>query len=188
MDTRHQDRLENLLSTYAEQRKVRKLHPMPAEHRNWAFRDRFSSRAREVIVPTLQQYVDQLRGKVQTASVFHRTRAAGLTVRADAWQDYDRELVFFSDEAAEQVHIAHEGRGFAYETLTLPLDELTAGLVEVEVMAFLDRVLELEPLGLPFEPPKPAEVLAMPAARERTAAGGEGLERRLATAAGPHVA
>jgi hypothetical protein len=187
METRHQDRLEQLLDGYAEQCKVKKLHPRTAAHRNWAFRDRYSNVVRQVMVPVLQKTADQLRGKVESCSIFHRLHAAGIKLRVDAWDDYDRELVFFGDESTETVRVAHEGKGFAYETLTLDLSEVTASLVEAEIMEFLDRVLELEPKGLPFEPRKPAEIVRMPAAVPGEA-GGEGLERRVATAAGPQIA
>ena len=67
----------------------------------------------------------------------------------------------------------------------LDVAELTPGLVETEIMQFLERVLEKEPLGRPFTPKAPADVVEMrrPAPKERpAAAAGERV------AAGPRIA
>lgn len=188
MQTRHQERLQQLLEQYGEQRQQKKLHPEQAVHRNWAFRDRYSSAVRKVVIPVLQEFADRLRGKLESASIFHRLHAAGLKVKLDQWEDYEREIVFYGDEALEEVRVTHEGKGFAYLTQVLDVAELTPGLVETEMMQFLERVLEKEPLGRPFAPKAPAAVVEMRrperAPKERpAAAAGE----RVA-AAGPRIA
>ena len=140
-------RIEGLLTGYEARREDKRYHPEEMVRRNPEFRDRFNQAARKVIVPVLQDVADVLRRRVDSASIFHRLTTAGITVKLDPWEDFDRTLLFFGDEDAGTVRVTHEGVGFSLLRARLPLDELTAERVEEEAMGFLERVLHREPAG-----------------------------------------
>lgn len=140
-------KIETLLTTYEGRREDKRYHPEEMVRRNPEFRERFNQAARKVIVPVLQDVADVLRRRVDSASIFHRLTTAGITVKLDPWEDFDRTLLFFGDDSADVVRVTHEGVGFSYLRARLPLDELTAERVEEEAMNFLERVLHREPAG-----------------------------------------
>lgn len=141
------DKIESLLTTYEGRREDKRYHPEEMVRRNPELRERFNQAARKVIVPVLQDVADVLRRRVDSASIFHRLTTAGITVKLDPWEDFDRTLLFFGDDGADVVRVTHEGVGFSYLRARLPLDELTAERVEEEAMHFLERVLHREPAG-----------------------------------------
>lgn len=141
------DRIEGLLTTYEARREDKRYHPEEMVRRNPEFRERFNQAARKVIVPVLQEIADVLRRRVDSASIFHRLTTAGITVKLDPWEDFDRTLLFFGDDGADVVRVTHEGVGFSFLRSRLSLDELTVERVEEEAMAFLERVLHREPAG-----------------------------------------
>jgi hypothetical protein len=116
------------------------------------FREQFNRVARSVIVPVLEEIKDVMVGKVESASIFHRSTAAGLKVKLDRWEDYERSLLFFGDEATQIVKVTHEGIGFGLLASKLPLSQLNAGLVEEEAMKFLKRLFGQEQLRRPTVP------------------------------------
>lgn len=140
-------KIEGLLAGYEARREDKRYHPEEMVRRNPEFRDRFNQAARKVIVPVLQDVADVLRRRVDSASIFHRLITAGITVKLDPWEDFDRTLLFYGDEDDDTVRVTHDGVGFSLLRARLPLDELTAERVEEEAMAFLDRVLHREPAG-----------------------------------------
>lgn len=177
------DRIEDLLATYEGRREDKRYHPEEMVRRNPEFRDRFNQAARQVIVPVLQEIADVLRRRVDSASIFHRLTTAGITVKLDPWEDFDRTLLFFGDDGADVVRVTHEGVGFSFLRSRLRLDELTVERVEEEAMAFLERVLHREPAGeavdddavaaqaeLESPPPPPAAQRSGPTIRRRPAA------------------
>lgn len=141
------DRIDELLAAYEARREDKRYHPEEMVRRNPEFRERFNQAARKVIVPVLQDVADVLRRRVDSASIFHRLTTAGITVKLDPWEDFDRTLLFFGDDGADVVRVTHEGVGFSYLRARLPLDELTTERVEEEAMHFLERVLHREPAG-----------------------------------------
>jgi hypothetical protein len=88
-------------------------------------------------------------GKVESASIFHRSTAAGLKVKLDRWEDYERSLLFFGDDATQIVKITHEGIGFSLLSTKIPVERLDAELVEEEAMKFLRRLFGQEQLRRP---------------------------------------
>jgi hypothetical protein len=141
------DRIDELLTAYEARREDKRYHPEEMVRRNPELRERFNQAARKVIVPVIQDVADVLRRRVDSASIFHRLTTAGITVKLDPWEDFDRTLLFFGDDGADVVRVTHEGVGFSYLRARLPLDELTTELVEEEAMHFLERVLHREPAG-----------------------------------------
>ena len=141
------DRIDELLTAYEARREDKRYHPEEMVRRNPELRERFNQAARKVIVPVLQDVADVLRRRVDSASIFHRLTTAGITVKLDPWEDFDRTLLFFGDDGADVVRVTHEGVGFSYLRARLPLDELTTERVEEEAMHFLERVLHREPAG-----------------------------------------
>lgn len=141
------DRIDELLTAYEGRREDKRYHPEEMVRRNPELRERFNQAARKVIVPVLQDVADMLRRRVDSASIFHRLTTAGITVKLDPWEDFDRTLLFFGDDGADVVRVTHEGVGFSYLRARLPLDELTTERVEEEAMHFLERVLHREPAG-----------------------------------------
>jgi hypothetical protein len=141
------ERIERLLSGYEACREDKRYHPEEMVRRNPQFRDRFNQVTRQVIVPVLQEVADVLRRRVDSASIFHRLTTAGITVKLDPWEDFNRTLLFFGDEDDGSVRVTHEGVGFSYLCDRLALDALDAERVEEEAMRFLERVLHGEPEG-----------------------------------------
>lgn len=140
------ERLQQLLKGHEEMLEEKRMHPEGVMRQNDPFRESFSRVARSVIVPVLEEIKDIMVGKVESASIFHRSTAAGLRIKLDRWEDYERSLLFFGDDAAHVVKITHEGVGFSLLSDKVYLSELTSELVEEEAMKFLRRLFGQEQL------------------------------------------
>ncbi|HEY0553553.1 MAG TPA: hypothetical protein VGG20_04765, partial [Thermoanaerobaculia bacterium] len=92
-------------------------------------------------------------GKVESASIFHRSTTAGLKLKLDRWEDYDRSLLFYGDDSTKVVKITHEGIGFGLLIEKVPLSQVTPELVEEEAMKFLKRLFGQEQLRRPAAQP-----------------------------------
>ena len=155
MDPANLERLRILLHGHEELLEEKRSRPEGVVRPNDPFREQFNRVARSVIVPVLEEIKDVMVGKVESASIFHRSTAAGLKVKLDRWEDYDRSLLFFGDDAARIVKITHEGIGFSLLSDKLSLVDLTPGLVEEEAMKFLKRLFGQEQLRRPMALPHP---------------------------------
>ncbi|HKI05170.1 MAG TPA: hypothetical protein VKK31_24535 [Thermoanaerobaculia bacterium] len=143
------ERLQILLKGHEEMLEEKRARPEGVLRQNDPFREQFSRVARSVIVPVLEEIKDVMVGKVESASIFHRSTAAGLKVKLDRWEDYERSLLFFGDDSTQVVKITHEGIGFGLLANKVPLEQLDAGLVEEEAMKFLKRLFGQEQLRRP---------------------------------------
>jgi hypothetical protein len=143
------ERLQILLKGHEEIVEEKRTRPEGILRQNDPFREQFSRAARSVIVPILEEIKDVMVGKVESASIFHRSTAAGLKVKLDRWEDYERSLLFFGDDATQMVRITHEGIGFGLLSQKLPVERLDAALVEEEAMKFLRRLFGQEQLRRP---------------------------------------
>jgi hypothetical protein len=164
------ERLQTLLKGHEEIVEEKRTRPEGILRQNDPFREQFSRVARSVLVPILEEIKDIMVGKVESASIFHRSTAAGLKVKLDRWEDYERSLLFFGDDATQTVKITHEGIGFSLLANKVPLDRLDAELVEAEAMKFLRRLFGQEQLRRPA------------VAAQESGAGGNGNGRRPAAA------
>jgi hypothetical protein len=153
MDKANYERLQQLLRRHEEMVEEKRAHPEDFVRQNEPFRESFNRAARSVIVPVLEEIKDMLVGKVESASIFHRTTAAGLRIKLDRWEDFERSLLFFSDDAARQVRITHEGVGFGLLSRKVEVAELLPDLVEEEAMKFLRRLFGEEQLRRPLVSP-----------------------------------
>jgi hypothetical protein len=170
------ERLQTLLRGHEEIVEEKRVRPEGILRQNDPFREQFSRVARSLIVPLLEEIKDVMVGKVESASIFHRSTAAGLKVKLDRWEDYERSLLFFGDEATQTVKITHEGIGFGLLADKIPLARLDAARIEEEAMRFLKRLFGQEQLRRPLAP----------AQENGTANGGNsGNSRRPAGAAVP---
>ncbi|MBW8876222.1 MAG: hypothetical protein JF614_14745 [Acidobacteria bacterium] len=153
MDKANLERLRILLQGHEDLLEEKRARPEGVLRQNDPFREQFNRVARSVIVPLLEEIKDVMVGKVESASIFHRSTAAGLTVKLDRWEDYDRSLLFFGDDSTQVVKVTHEGIGFGLLSDKLPLGHLTKERVEEEAMKFLKRLFGQEqlrrPTGLP---------------------------------------
>ena len=138
-----------LLKGHEEMVEEKRMRPEGVLRKNDPFREQFSQVARSVIVPVLEEIKDVMVGKVESASIFHRSTAAGLKVKLDRWEDYERSLLFFGDDATHVVKITHEGIGFSLLSDKVQLSQLTSALVEEEAMKFLKRLFGQEQLRRP---------------------------------------
>jgi hypothetical protein len=154
MDTANLERLRILLQGHEDLLEEKRSRPEGVVRPNDPFREQFNRVARSVIVPILEEIKDVMVGKVESASIFHRSTAAGLKIKLDRWEDYDRSLLFFGDDAARIVKITHEGIGFSLLSDKLSLAELTPELVEEEAMKFLKRLFGQEQLRRPTTLPR----------------------------------
>ncbi|HEV7783749.1 MAG TPA: hypothetical protein VGQ28_00345 [Thermoanaerobaculia bacterium] len=156
MDTANLERLRILLHGHEDLLEEKRSRPEGVVRPNDPFREHFNRVARSVIVPILEEIKDVMVGKVESASIFHRSTAAGLKIKLDRWEDYERSLLFFGDDAAQVVKITHEGIGFSLLSDKLSLAEVTSELVEEEAMKFLKRLFGQEqlrrPMALPHAP------------------------------------
>jgi hypothetical protein len=143
------ERLQMLLKGHEEIVEEKRTRPEGLLRQNDPFREQFSRAARAVIVPILEEIKDVMVGKVESASIFHRSTAAGLKVKLDRWEDYERSLLFFGDDATQLVKITHEGIGFGLLSRKLPVERLDVALVEDEAMKFLRRLFGQEQLRRP---------------------------------------
>jgi hypothetical protein len=155
MDNANLERLRILLQGHEDLLEEKRSRPEGVLRQNDPFREQFNRVARSVIVPILEEIKDVMVGKVESASIFHRSTAAGLKVKLDRWEDHDRSLLFFGDDAAQVVKVTHEGIGFSLLSDKLSLAELTPELVEEEAMKFLKRLFGQEQLRRPMSLPHP---------------------------------
>ena len=159
MDKANLERLQTLLKGHEEMVEEKRSRPEGVLRPNDPFREQFNRVARSVIVPVLEEIKNVMVGKVESASIFHRSTAAGLKVKLDRWEDYDRSLLFFADDSTQVVKVTHEGIGFSLLSDKLPLAQLTSELVEEEAMKFLRRLFGQEqlrrPTALPHSPGEP---------------------------------
>lgn len=149
MDKRNIDRLRQLLRGHEELVEEKRMSPEGLVRLNEDFRQSFAEAVRATIFPELEQIKDIMVGKVESASIFHRPTAAGLKVKLDRWEDFDRSLIFFGDHASRVVKITHEGVGFSLLSRQVDLAALTPRLVEEEAMKFLRRLFGQERLRRP---------------------------------------
>jgi hypothetical protein len=150
MNKANLERLHMLLKGHEEMLEEKRLRPEGVFRLNDSFREQFNKAARSVIVPVLEEIKDAMVGKVESASIFHRSTAAGLKVKLDRWEDYDRSLLFFGDDSTKVVKVTHEGIGFGLLIDKMPLAELTSELIEEEAMRFLKRLFGQEQLRRPL--------------------------------------
>ena len=154
MDSANLERLRILLQGHEDLLEEKRSRPEGVVRSNDPFREEFNRVARSVIVPVLEEIKDVMVGKVESASIFHRSTAAGLKIKLDRWEDYERSLLFFGDDAARIVKITHEGIGFSLLSDKLSLAEITPELVEEEAMKFLKRLFGQEQLRRPMSLPQ----------------------------------
>ena len=152
MNEANRERLEILLKGHEQMLEEKRLRPEGVLRQNDEFRDQFNRTARSVIVPVLEEIKDVMVGKVESASIFHRSTAAGLKVKLDRWEDFDRSLFFYCDDATRVVKVTYEGIGFGLLANKIPLAQLTKELVEEEAMRFLRRLFGQEQLRRPNTP------------------------------------
>jgi hypothetical protein len=150
MDKLNLERLHLLLKGHEELLEEKRAHPEEFLRHDDEFRESFNRVVRSTIVPVLEEIKDVMVGKVESASIFHRLTAAGLKVKLDRWEDYERSLLFFGDEATRMVRITHEGVGFGLLAQKIPLAQITHALVEEEAMKFLRRLFGQEQLRRPL--------------------------------------
>jgi len=152
MNQANLERLQMLLKGHEEMIEEKRLRPEGVLRQNDAFREQFKLAARSVILPVLEEIKDAMVGKVESASIFHRSTAAGLKVKLDRWEDYDRSLLFYGDDSTKVVKVLHEGIGFGLLIEKMPLSQLSSELVEEEAMKFLKRLFGQEQLRRPNGP------------------------------------
>jgi hypothetical protein len=157
MDKANIERVQQLLRRHEEMLEEKRSHPEDFQRQNEPFRESFNRAARSVIVPVLEEVKDMLVGKVESAALFHRVTAAGLRIKLDRWEDFERSLLFFSDDAGRQVRITHEGVGFGLLIRKISVAELQPALVEEEAMKFLRRLFGEEQLRRPLVSALPPE-------------------------------
>lgn len=143
------ERLRMLLKGHEEMLEEKRMRPEGVLRKNDPFREQFSQTARSVIIPVLEEIKNVMVGKVESASIFHRSTAAGLKVKLDRWEDYERSLLFFGDDSTQIVKVTHEGIGFGMLSTKVPLHQLDAEFVEEEAMKFLKRLFGQEQLRRP---------------------------------------
>lgn len=135
------ERLEQLLAEHRRRREDGSARPESRKQINPEFQDRFSHAVREEVLPILEEAVATLRSRVEKAHLFHQLGTAGLRVKLDQWDDYERALVFFGDVRSGRVRITHEGVGFSLLAREMPVEDLKIDTVQAEVMRFIDRLL-----------------------------------------------
>jgi hypothetical protein len=153
MDKANVERLQQLLRRHEEMLEEKRAHPEDFLRQNEPFREGFNRAARSVVIPVLEEIKDILVGKVESASIFHRVTAAGLRIKLDRWEDFERSLLFFGDDAGRLVRITHEGIGFGLLCRKIPIADLQPALVEEEAMKFLRRLFGEEQLRRPLPSP-----------------------------------
>ena len=153
MNKANLERLQTLLKGHEEMLEEKRARPEGILRQNDPFREQFNRLARSVIVPVLEEIKDVMVGKVESASIFHRSTAAGLKIKLDRWKDYERSLLFFGDDATKSIKITHEGVGFGMLSNKVAPSEVTAEFVEEEAMKFLRRLFGQEQLRRPASAP-----------------------------------
>lgn len=150
MDRANLERLNQLLKGHEEILEAKRLHPEGLSRQHDEFRSRFSAVVRSTIVPVLEEIKDIMVGRVESASIFHRLTAAGLKIKLDRWEDWERSLLFFADPGAKMVRVTHDGIGFGLLSRKVAISEITPALVEEEAMKFLRRLFGQEQLCRPI--------------------------------------
>ncbi len=173
MDKSNVERLHQLLRRHEEMLEEKRSRPEDFLRQNEPFREEFSRAVRSTIVPVLEEIKDIMVGKVESASIFHRVTAAGLRIKLDRWEDFERSLLFFGDDAGRIVRITHEGIGFGLLSRRVPASELTAALVEDEAMKFLRRLFGEEQLRRPAQAAAPLDGRRPPLSALARAGGSE---------------
>ena len=149
MDQANVERLQLLLKLHEEGLEEKRLHPEASREQASGFRERFNGVVRSTILPPLEEIKDLMVGRVESAALFHRLTAAGLKVKLDRWEDFERSLLFFGDPGTRTIRITHEGIGFGLLSRKVDPAELTPALVEEEAMKFLRRLFGDEQLRRP---------------------------------------
>lgn len=149
MNKANVERLKLLLKVHEETLEEKRVHPELLQRQNLEFREAFKVVVRATVVPVLSEVKDLLIGRVESAALFHGMTAAGLKIKLDRWEDYERSLLFFADPGTKTVRITHEGVGFGMLSRKLDASEITPELVEEEAMKFLKRVFGDEQLRRP---------------------------------------
>ncbi len=157
MDPANVARLRLLLKLHEEMLEEKRLHPEAGCDQTSGFRERFNAAVRATILPVLEEIKNLMVGRVESASLFHRSTAAGLKVKLDRWEDFERSLLFFGDPGTRTIRITHEGIGFGLLARKVDIAELTPELVEEEAMKFLRRLFGDEQLRRPEPSPAPAD-------------------------------
>jgi hypothetical protein len=150
VDKANVERLKLLLKGHEEILEEKRVHPEAVQRQNVGFRESFNAVVRATIMPVLEEVKDVMVGKIDSASIFHRLTAAGLKVKLDRWEDFERSLLFFGDPGTRMVRITHEGVGFGLLTKKVDLAQVTREMVEDEAMKFLKRVFGDEQLRRPL--------------------------------------
>jgi hypothetical protein len=153
MERANLERIQQLLRRHEEMLEEKRARPDDFMRQNEPFREGFNRAARSIVIPVLEEVKDLLVGKVESASLFHRSTAAGLRIKLDRKDDLERSLLFFGDEAGRLVRITHEGMGFSLLSSKIDLDRLLPALVEEEAMKFLRRLFGEEQLRRPLGAP-----------------------------------
>jgi hypothetical protein len=168
LDKANVERLRLLLKGHEEILEEKRIHPEAVQRQNVAFRESFNAIVRSTMMPVLEEVKDLMVGKVESASIFHRLTAAGLKVKLDRWEDFERSLLFFGDPGTRMIRITHEGVGFGLLSKKVDLAQLTREMVEEEAMKFLKRVFGDEQLRRPLtlSPPRRRMVSAYDAATD----------------------
>lgn len=166
MDKANVERIHLLLKRHEQMIEEKRLNPEEFLRQNEQFQEAFGRMARSTIIPVLEEIKDILVGKVESASIFHKRTAAGLRVKLDRWEDFERSVLFFGDASTESVRVTHEGVGFGLLSQKIGLHQVTPELVEEEAMKFLRRLFGQEQLRRPLHVADPSErrrVTASPA-------------------------
>jgi hypothetical protein len=150
MDKANIERIHLLLKRHEQMLEDKRMHPEDFLRQNEPFQEAFGRIARATIVPVLEEIKDILVGKVESASIFHRRTAAGLRIKLDRWEDFERSLLFFGDASTQTVRVTHEGVGFGLLSQKMGLNQVTPALVEDEAMKFLKRLFGQEQLRRPM--------------------------------------
>ena len=154
MDKANVERIHLLLKRHEQMIDEKRLNPEEFLRQNEQFQEAFGRVARSTIVPILEEVKDILVGKVESASIFHKRTAAGLRVKLDRWEDFERSVLFFGDASTQSVRVTHEGVGFGLLSQKLGLRHVTPELVEEEAMKFLRRLFGQEQLRRPMHAPE----------------------------------
>ena len=157
MDKANVERIYLLLKRHEQMIEEKRLNPEEFLRQNEQFQEAFGRMARSTIVPILEDIKDILVGKVESASIFHKRTAAGLRVKLDRWEDFERSFLIFGDAGTQTVRVTHEGAGFGLLSQKLGLQHVTPELVEEEAMKFLRRLFGQEQLRRPMHAPDTGE-------------------------------
>lgn len=150
MDKANVERIHLLLKRHEQMLEEKRVNPEEFLRQNEQFQEAFGRVARSTIVPILEEIKDILVGKVESASIFHKRTAAGLRVKLDRWEDFERSVLFFGDASTQTVRVTHEGVGFGLLSQKIGLHHVTPELIEEEAMKFLKRLFGQEQLRRPM--------------------------------------